>query len=110
MGRLPVVSGSVESGVTGEGGDGVIVDDPHNVHDADSERVRETTENWWFESMSTRLNDPDTGFHVAVFQRVHEKDIAAKCIERGVRPPESSGAVRSEAFMRDGSWLEGLAH
>ena len=77
------VSGSVESGVTGEGGDGVIVDDPHNVHDADSERVRETTENWWFESMSTRLNDPDTGFHVAVFQRVHEKDIAAKCIERG---------------------------
>lgn len=77
------VTGSVESGVTGEGGDGVIVDDPHNVHDADSERVRETTENWWFESMSTRLNDPDTGFHVAVFQRVHENDIAAKCIERG---------------------------
>ena len=68
------------------GGDNIVVsncDDPHNVHDADSERVRETTENWWFESMSTRLNDPDTGFHVAVFQRVHEKDIAAKCIERG---------------------------
>lgn len=77
------ISGSVESGVTGEGGDGVIVDDPHNVRDADSAKVRETTENWWFESMTTRLNNPDTGFHVAVFQRVHEKDIAEKCKERG---------------------------
>lgn len=77
------VSGSVESGVTGEGGDGVIVDDPMNVADADSEKVRETTDNWWFESMTTRLNNPATGFHVAVFQRVHEKDLAAKCIERG---------------------------
>lgn len=77
------VSGSVESGVTGEGGDGVIVDDPMNVADADSEKIRERTDNWWFESMTTRLNNPDTGFHVAVFQRVHEKDLAAKCIERG---------------------------
>lgn len=68
------------------GGDNVIVsncDDPMNVADADSEKVRETTDNWWFESMTTRLNNPATGFHVAVFQRVHEKDLAAKCLERG---------------------------
>lgn len=77
------ISASVASGVTGEGGDGVIVDDAHNVHDADSEKMRQNTIDWWFEAMSTRLNNPDTGFHVVCMQRVHQKDLPAMCVERG---------------------------
>ena len=34
------------------------MDDPINVIDAGSATVRQTTIDWWDESMSTRLNDP----------------------------------------------------
>lgn len=77
------ISGSVDAGVTGEGGDIVVVDDPHNVRDADSEATRESTKQWWFEAMSTRLNDAATGSFIVVMQRVHEKDLAAECRDRG---------------------------
>jgi predicted phage terminase large subunit-like protein len=60
---------------TGEGGDRVIVDDPHNVAEAESEVVRETTVEWWTQSMSTRINDARTGAHIIVMQRVHESDL-----------------------------------
>ncbi len=61
---------------TGEGGDRVVVDDPHNVQEAESEAVRESTVEWWTKSMSTRLNDPASGAHVIIMQRLHEKDVA----------------------------------
>ncbi len=68
------------------GGDNIVVsncDDPHNIRDLDSEVKREKTNTWWFESMSTRLNDPDTGSFVVVGQRGHEKDLSAICKDRG---------------------------
>lgn len=61
---------------TGEGGDRVVVDDPHNVQEAESEAVRESTVEWWSKSMSTRLNDPETGAHVIVMQRLNEMDVS----------------------------------
>lgn len=68
------------------GGDNIVVsncDDPHNIRDLDSEVKREKTNTWWFESMSTRLNDAETGSFVVVGQRGHEFDLSAKCRERG---------------------------
>lgn len=75
--------GSPEAGVTGEGGDLVVCDDAINARDADSETVRERTRTWWFESMSTRLNDAATGGFIVVMQRVHEKDLSAYCKDAG---------------------------
>ena len=75
--------GSPDAGVTGEGADLVCCDDPHNIRDLDSEVKREKTNTWWFESMSTRLNDAETGSFVVVGQRGHEFDLSAKCRERG---------------------------
>lgn len=77
------VSGSVDSGVTGEGGDIVACDDPHNVRASDSEKVREATSTWWFEAMQSRLNDANVGSFIVTMQRVHMRDLAAQCIERG---------------------------
>ena len=68
------------------GGDNIVVsncDDPHNVRDADSEIKREATNTWWFEAMSTRLNDAATGSFIVTMQRVHEKDLAARCRDAG---------------------------
>lgn len=75
--------GSPDGGVTGEGGDLVISDDPLNVRDGDSEAKREGTNAWWFESMASRLNDAQTGSFIVTMQRVHEKDLSARCLEHG---------------------------
>lgn len=68
---------------TGEGGDVIVVDDPHNVLESDSDTTREEAVRWWKETMSTRLNDPDLGHKIIVMQRVHENDLAGEMIREG---------------------------
>lgn len=68
------------------GGYGIVVsncDDAHNVRDADSQVKRDATKTWWWESMSTRKNNPDLSFEVVTGQRVHLHDLAAQCKEKG---------------------------
>jgi hypothetical protein len=73
----------VGGAATGEGGDRIVVDDPHNVREANSDATREATNQWWDQVMSTRLNDPRTGAQVIVMQRVHENDLAGHLTRRG---------------------------
>ena len=61
---------------TGEGGDVLVVDDPHKTDEAESDAIRSATLNWWDKTMSTRLNDPSTGSKVIIMQRLHEEDLA----------------------------------
>ena len=77
------ISASLDSGATGEGGDTVVVDDPMNVSEADSVIVREKTDRWWFETMSTRKNSPALSSMIVVGQRVHKYDLSASCKEKG---------------------------
>jgi predicted phage terminase large subunit-like protein len=74
---------SVDGALTGEGGDIIVVDDPHNVREAESEAVREATLAWWNEALSTRLNDSRSGAYVIIMQRVHEKDLAGHVLREG---------------------------
>ena len=74
---------SVDGALTGEGGDIIVVDDPHNVREAESQAVREATLAWWDEAMSTRLNDLRRGAYVIIMQRVHEKDLAGHVLAEG---------------------------
>ena len=66
---------SVDGALTGEGGDIILVDDPHNVREAESGTVREGVLDWWNQAMQTRLNDPKNGAFVIIMQRVHENDL-----------------------------------
>lgn len=66
----------VGGSATGEGGDFIIVDDPHKAADVYSDTQRQKTLMWWDNTMSTRLNDPKTGRFVVVMQRLHEQDLA----------------------------------
>lgn len=70
------IATSVGGYLTGEGGDIIVVDDPHNVQDAESDTIREGVLEWWDMAMSTRLNDPELGAVVVIMQRVHERDLA----------------------------------
>jgi predicted phage terminase large subunit-like protein len=68
---------------TGEGGDRIIVDDPHNVLEAESNAIRSTTLTWWDETMASRGNDPKTVAKVIVMQRVHEDDLSGHVLAQG---------------------------
>lgn len=68
---------------TGKGGNRVIIDDPHNVKQAMSDVQRESDLYQFDKSLSTRLNDKKRDAIICVMQRLHEKDISARCIELG---------------------------
>lgn len=74
---------SVSGGVTGEGADRIIADDPHNVKQAESLAIREGTIEWWDGAMSSRGNDPKTVVKLVIMQRVHEHDTAGHVLEQG---------------------------
>jgi predicted phage terminase large subunit-like protein len=61
---------------TGERGDILIVDDPHNVLEAESALVRKNALQWFAEVLPTRLNDPSSSAIVVIMQRVHEEDVS----------------------------------
>jgi len=68
---------------TGERGDVVVVDDPHNVVEAESEKRREAVLEWWDEAMSSRVNDPEDSAFVVVMQRLHQHDLAGHLMKQG---------------------------
>src|SRR4051794_10057595 len=97
------VATSVGGTATGEGGDRIVVDDPHNVGEAESDLVRRSVLDWWDQVMSTRLNDPKTGSKVIVMQRVHEADLGGHVLEQGgyqhlCLPAESEGPRRATSI------------
>jgi len=69
------IATSVDGALTGEGGDIIVIDDPHNVRESESSAVREGVLEWWDQAMQTRLNDPKTGAFIIIMQRVHERDL-----------------------------------
>ena len=74
---------SVSGAATGEGGDRIVCDDPHNVNEAESDTVRHSVIDWWDTVMSTRVNDPKRGARVIVMQRVHEDDLSGHVLAQG---------------------------
>lgn len=69
------ISTSVGGKTTGEGGDILGVDDPHNMQDVYSEKMRHSALSWWDNSMRSRLNDPIRGQKVLNGQRSHDNDL-----------------------------------
>lgn len=74
--------GSPGGGVTGHGSDFNLFDDPHNIVDGESDADREQAKRFWFESMSSRFNNPGQGVSMVIQQRVHHGDVAGECIKR----------------------------
>jgi len=73
---------SIGSGVTGEGGNVIIIDDPNAANEAFSEASIQSTIDWWDGSMSTRHNDPKTGAFVVVQQRLAEDDLTGHILSK----------------------------
>ena len=67
---------------TGARGDFFIVDDGNSVKEAESEAIRESTNQWYSEVVPTRLNDAENGVIINIQQRTHENDITGLIIDR----------------------------
>jgi predicted phage terminase large subunit-like protein len=97
------LSTSVGGAATGEGGDRVVCDDPHNVQEAISDAIRKATLSWWDEVMSTRLNDPKTAAKLIIMQRCHQQDLSGHVLEQGgwehlCLPAEYEGSKRATSI------------
>src|ERR1700674_2852202 len=74
---------SVGGAATGEGGDRIVCDDPHNVQEAESDAIRKSTLDWFDVVMSTRVNDPRSTAKVVVMQRCHQRDLSGHLLAQG---------------------------
>lgn len=72
---------SVGSSATGEGGDILILDDPHNIDEKESQTKREAALDWFDNTWSTRLNSQVDGKMVTVGQRIHENDVSGHILD-----------------------------
>lgn len=101
------VTTSVGGTVTGEGGDVIILDDPHNLLDILSDTIRTETIRWWDEVASSRINNPKKSARIVVMQRAHNEDLAGHLKEKGgwtvvELPMEWEGGSALLKFPRSG--------
>lgn len=73
----------LKGSVTGEGGDFIIIDDPHNPKGVESDQEREQTIQNFDLAWSTRLNDKKTGCIIVIMQRLHHLDMTGHLLEKG---------------------------
>lgn len=69
--------------MTGTRGNRITIDDPHTVEGALSEVKRSSDLRVFGETVTSRLIEPKSDRILVIMQRLHEKDIAATCIEWG---------------------------
>ena len=74
---------SVGGGLTGRGADILIIDDPLNANQAYSESVRTGVNDWYSQTLLSRLNDKQKGAIVVIMQRLHQYDFTGYLLEQG---------------------------
>jgi predicted phage terminase large subunit-like protein len=72
--RLSTSTGGV---LTGRGADIIIVDDPIKADDAQSDARRRSVNEWFDNTLRSRLNNQKTGSIIVVMQRLHSDDLTA---------------------------------
>ena len=70
-------STSVGGGFTGRGADVIVIDDPLKADEALSDARRESVNEWFDNTLRSRLNRQEQGAIIIVMQRLHIKDLVA---------------------------------
>lgn len=76
------MTGTPQSGITGEGGDRLVVDDPTKLEDADNQNALELVRDFWDNVLASRINDPKTGVRVLIMQRLNEGDLSGHILRK----------------------------
>ena len=78
-GRPSLIAAGVGSGLTGSGGDLIIIDDPvKDMEEADSETMRDKVYDWYTSVASTRLSPG--GHIILIMTRWHHDDLAGRIL------------------------------
>jgi len=77
------IATSVGGSITGEGGNFLIIDDPHNPIHINSMVKRQKVIEWFDKTFSTRLDDKKKGVIILVMQRLHQEDLSGYLLEKG---------------------------
>jgi hypothetical protein len=72
---------SVHSSLTGLGGSVFIIDDPLKAMDAMSDAHRKSLNDWFSNTLVSRLDDKKAGAIIVVMQRVHMNDLTGHLLE-----------------------------
>lgn len=72
---------SVSATLTGLGGDMIILDDPQKPVDAQSDVLRNSLNQWFTNTLLSRLDNKATGTIILVMQRVHLHDLTGFLVE-----------------------------
>lgn len=75
------IATSVGGSATGSGGDIIILDDPHNTEEVESDTARHSVIEWHDGTIATRFNDPENGIEILIMQRVHERDLTGHVLD-----------------------------
>ncbi len=73
---------SVGGVLTGRGADIIILDDILKPEDALSETRRRAANDWYFNTVLSRLNAKENGVIIIVMQRLHQEDLVGEVMER----------------------------
>ena len=73
---------SIGARVTGKGADIIILDDPDATNDAESEVILKTTNDYYDNTLKSRLNNKKTGAIICIQQRVAESDMSGHLLEK----------------------------
>lgn len=76
------MSTSVGGVLTGRGADVMILDDILKPDDALSETRRRAANDWFFNTLLSRLNSKKDGVIIIVMQRLHQEDLVGEVMER----------------------------
>lgn len=77
------LASSIDGTLTGRGADLIIIDDPIKPNEALSDIKRKSRNEWFGNTVASRLNDKKKGSIILVMQRVHEMIMAGYLTEKG---------------------------
>jgi len=93
--RGTMITTSMLGSATGEGGNFVIIDDPHDRERASSDTIREHEISAFKTKFLSCLNDKDQGVIMIIMQRLHENDLAGMCLNKDIIENETSDKYES---------------
>ena len=76
------IATSVGGALTGLGADIILVDDPHNAQEMESELTIRAAVRWFSEGLQSRLNNPKTGAIVVIMQRLSDEDLSGYILSK----------------------------
>jgi predicted phage terminase large subunit-like protein len=77
------MSTSVGGVLTGRGAEMIILDDPQKPDSAMSATERKSVNDWYDNSLLSRLNSKEEGSIIIVMQRLHQDDLVGHVLEQG---------------------------